>query len=292
MLAFSAAVALTLNVPAFAQSQGNGDGNGNRANNQPTLDELLEVGKTEQDNQQDHGEKSESGAQQDEQTRREQRPGSGEGPGTHGDSNASGAPATQPRGAARDKGGSGSVAEDLRQRLKREQKQDPFASAVQQMRTVAQRLGRDLNPGDNTQRMQKRIIKKLDQVLAKARKQQKGGGSQSQNQQKKRKKQGQKNPAQRKQRQKKAAKKQGGQQSQSASARGSKPSGSSGENGSTNASEAESMEALRQQWGNLPPRLRNELSESLDEQFSPVYQSRTEAYYRRLAEQMRNGEAR
>jgi len=159
------------------------------------------------------------------------------------------------------------------------------------MQTVAQRLGRDLNAGQNTQRMQKEILKKLDQALAKARKQ-KGGGSSSsgggQQSQKQRQQQSGKNPAQRQKQQ--SGQKQGGKQSQSARAGGNRPSGQSGEDGSTRASEAESMEALRRQWGNLPPRLRNELSESLDEQFSPVYQSQTEAYYRRLAEQVRNGQ--
>lgn len=46
-----------------------------------------------------------------------------------------------------------------------------------------------------------------------------------------------------------------------------------------------SMEELREgEWGNLPPRLRDELAESLGETFNPVYRSVTEAYYRRIAE--------
>jgi hypothetical protein len=46
------------------------------------------------------------------------------------------------------------------------------------------------------------------------------------------------------------------------------------------------MESVREGWGGLPPRLRDELSEGLGEEFSPVYESLTESYYRRLAEQM------
>ena len=45
------------------------------------------------------------------------------------------------------------------------------------------------------------------------------------------------------------------------------------------------MKDLREgEWGNLPPRLRDELAESLSEQFNPVYRAATEAFYRRIAE--------
>ena len=46
-----------------------------------------------------------------------------------------------------------------------------------------------------------------------------------------------------------------------------------------------SMKDLREgEWGNLPPRLRDELAESLSETFNPVYRAATEAFYRRIAE--------
>ena len=45
------------------------------------------------------------------------------------------------------------------------------------------------------------------------------------------------------------------------------------------------MKDLRDgEWGNLPPRLRDELAESLSETFNPVYRAATEAFYRRIAE--------
>ena len=44
------------------------------------------------------------------------------------------------------------------------------------------------------------------------------------------------------------------------------------------------MQDLREgEWGNLPPRMRDELSESLGESFNPVYRAMTEAFYRRIA---------
>ena len=38
-------------------------------------------------------------------------------------------------------------------------------------------------------------------------------------------------------------------------------------------------------WGNLPPRVRDELLEGVSEKFSPVYREMTESYYKRLAEE-------
>ena len=37
-------------------------------------------------------------------------------------------------------------------------------------------------------------------------------------------------------------------------------------------------------WGNLPPRLRDELLQGLEDRFSPLYRDLTELYYQRLAE--------
>jgi hypothetical protein len=172
--------------------------------------------------------------------------------------------------------------EDLRQRLQQEAKDDPFASAVEQMQTVAQRLGQKRDAGRNTQRLQQDILKKLDQVLAKAR-QQRGGGRQNQKQQQQgRQNQGGQKPGGQRQSQQQA--------SQGAKASAQQPTGQSGEAGSTAATDAEAMKALRRQWGNLPPRLRSELSEGLDDPFSPIYRSMTEEYYQRLAEQVQSGE--
>ena len=45
------------------------------------------------------------------------------------------------------------------------------------------------------------------------------------------------------------------------------------------------IEQLRKEWGILPPRVREELSDGLRERFSPLYRRMTEAYYKALAEQ-------
>jgi hypothetical protein len=231
---------------------------------QPSLDELLEIGEKEA------AKEGTPDARDADQTER--------APATQPAADRqSDAPATQPADAKQR-----ALDPELEKLLDGRPKGDPFASAVSQMQTVAQRLARQQDAGRNTQRMQREILKKLDQALAQARKQQqKGGGGQGQA---RRRQRGQ-NPAEQQDLQRA-----GQQQRRTAQAGGQNPSGASGEDGSTSARQAESLEALRRQWGNLPPRLRDELSEGLDEQFSPVYQRMTEDYYRRLAEQMREGQ--
>jgi hypothetical protein len=259
--------------PALAQDQGDGSGE-----DQPSLDELLDIGQQEADQTGDQpGEKQSPATQPDS----EQPAGDQADPAGAENTADAQPPATQPGdGAALDP--------ELEKLLQGRPKGDPFASAVSQMQTVARRLGDQRDPGRNTQRMQEQILKKLDQVLAQARRQQQQQQQQGGGQGQARRRQSGQNPAGRQQGQQ--GQQQGQQSSQTAQAGGQNPSGSSGEGGSTAASEAESLEALRRQWGNLPPRLRDELSEGLDEEFSPVYQSMTEEYYRRLAEQMREGQ--
>ncbi|MEM6460143.1 MAG: hypothetical protein AAF710_12210, partial [Planctomycetota bacterium] len=45
------------------------------------------------------------------------------------------------------------------------------------------------------------------------------------------------------------------------------------------------LDETRREWGNLPPRLREALTDGLDEPYSPVYRDETEGYYRALAEE-------
>jgi hypothetical protein len=45
------------------------------------------------------------------------------------------------------------------------------------------------------------------------------------------------------------------------------------------------LEEAKANWGNLPPRVRDELIEGIGEKFSPVYREMTESYYKRLAEE-------
>ncbi len=172
----------------------------------------------------------------------------------------------------------------VQKKLTGEQAADAFQQAVDEMDTVSLRLGRAYDPGLETQRMQEQIIARLDQVIESAREQsqsQSGGG-------------GSGGSADAQPRDEDAGSEQLADQNQSeaVSAEGSQTSRSTGENrggpssgqvGSVSPRDG-SFEELRKEWGNLPPRLRNELTEGMREPFSPIYRTLTEAYYRRLAE--------
>ena len=202
---------------------------------------------------------------------------------------------------------------DLDKALTGQQAADQFAQAIEEMEEVAIRLGEEADPGIDTQRMQDQIILKLEQIIAsaeKTRSQQKpkpGQGKPQQGQPRQADKPGQQQGQQPGQEQgEKPGDKPGDQQGQKPGDKpgdqgqgekpgdqqgqqqqGDQPGQQSGQTGSrgTVRNEELSMKDLREgEWGNLPPRLRDELAESLSETFNPVYRAATEAFYRRIAE--------
>lgn len=148
-----------------------------------------------------------------------------------------------------------------------------FQGVVTDMEQASARLSESKDPGLKTQRIQEDIMKKLDQVIASAKKQQGGGGSSS-------------SDAQQQQQQNQGSS-QNQQQSQQANAsQSSNPNPGTPTRGSvTGVTPDEGVDAMKDRWGDLPPRLRDELIQGLNEWVSPVYREMTEAYYRRLAEQ-------
>lgn len=151
---------------------------------------------------------------------------------------------------------------------------DAFEQAVGEMDVVSRRLGRSFDTGIETQRMQESILRKLEQVIETAKRQNSGGGGSGKPEDQD---QGAEQLAQ-----------QGGQ------GEGDEPTGS-GQQASTDAAgstppidpenQDAAIEQLRKEWGVLPPRVREELSDGLRERFSPLYRRMTEAYYKALAEQ-------
>ena len=205
---------------------------------------------------------------------------------------------------------------DLDKALTGQQAADQFSQAIEEMEEVAIRLGEESDPGIDTQRMQDEIILKLEQIIASAEKvksQQKPQPGQGQPQQQQArqadKQQGQQPGEQQGEQQGQQPGEQQGQQpgdqqgqqpgdqqgqgEQQGDQQGQgeqqaqQPGQQSGQTGSRGSvrNEELSMKDLREgEWGNLPPRLRDELAESLSEQFNPVYRAATEAFYRRIAE--------
>jgi hypothetical protein len=169
-------------------------------------------------------------------------------------------------------------AESVKQALSASDAAGVFEQAVEEMDRVSRRLGRSLDPGVETQRMQESILRKLDQVIEAAKQQQSSSGGGGGSGQPREQDSGGDELAQQNQA--------GGEQGQSQAGGQQASSGAAG-SGSPQDPESQDTEIqqLRKEWGVLPPRLRDELSDGLRERFSPLYRRMTEAYYQALAEQ-------
>jgi len=161
---------------------------------------------------------------------------------------------------------------ELQRRLSAQEAEDAFEEAVRQMGEVAETLRVARDAGVRTQRVQEDILKKLDMLIEQAEQNQ----SQSQSQQS----QSQPRPQQRQQQRQQ----QQGQQSQS--------SNTQGDNrqemlppGGQEAPLRDLLDAAQAAWGSLPPRVRDVLLQGSSDRFSSMYESLTEEYYRRLAEE-------
>lgn len=153
---------------------------------------------------------------------------------------------------------------------------DAFEQAVNEMEDVSRQLGRAFDPGIETQRAQESILRKLDQVIQAAKDQASSGGGSSSGK-----------PRDQDQGSKDLAPQQAGAGDQPAQTGGAQASTGAAGTGTPITPETEDspIEQLRKEWGVLPPRVREELSDGLRERFSPLYRSMTEAYYKALAEQ-------
>jgi hypothetical protein len=162
---------------------------------------------------------------------------------------------------------------ELERRLNAEEAEDAFKDAVRQMGEVADalRVGRD--PGLRTQRVQEDILKKLDRLIEQAEQNPSSSSSQSQSQ-------SQPRPQQRQQQQQQS------QQSQSSNAQGDNTSEMTPPGGQQGQLR-DMLDAAQAAWGSLPPRVRDVLLQGSSDRFSTLYESMTEEYYRRLAEEGR-----
>lgn len=149
---------------------------------------------------------------------------------------------------------------------------DGLEMVLREMQEAEDNLGEQLNAGIETQRLQESALSRLDTLIAEAKKQCsvcQGGSSGSE-----------------------ARPENTGSRANAKPA--TKGSATDSENNDGNFSpgavgpvgpDGRPLSQTRSEWGNLPPRLRDELVQSMRERFSLIYQSLTEAYYRRLAEE-------
>ena len=175
-------------------------------------------------------------------------------------------------------GGEGEGDEEMVRMLREENPADLFEQVIVEMRDVSGWLeGGKL--GEQTQRGQREIVLKLDQIIAQAKQNQgqggKGKGSAKQKQS------NQDRSGQQQADQKKGQKGQKGKANQS-----------NGENqGQAGMSEAGKaagdggkLSETRSEWGQLPERVRKEIEEGMNERYSVKYRRLTELYYKRLVE--------
>ncbi|MEL7087596.1 MAG: hypothetical protein AAGL98_04020 [Planctomycetota bacterium] len=200
---------------------------------------------------------------------------------------ADGSAAPSDAAPARPASGEPATVDGMAERLSGQEIADAFAQTVADMGKVAVRLDERDDPGLDTQRLQESILARLDQLIEAAEQQQPSSSSSSGS----------------------GSGKPSGNQDSSAQNAGQQPAGqqpgppgqqltagqasgnaenpgefSPGSVGPVNPGQG-AIDELREEWGALPPRLRDELSNGLDEPYSPVYRELTEAYYRRLAEE-------
>ena len=162
----------------------------------------------------------------------------------------------------------------IKRRLRGVEVAGSFQEVIELMDVASDRLGLKSDAGLQTQRVQEQVLAKLDKVIAEAERQQRGSSGDG-----------------------RPARPEDGDQGSASNtpqdhggmAGGNEPNrglSSPGRVGGVDPNRTP-LRQLRREWGHLPPHLRAELLQGIGEKFSPVYQSLTEAYFRRLAEEGR-----
>jgi len=167
---------------------------------------------------------------------------------------------------------------ELERKLSAQEAAEAFVEAVRQMSETADRIERIRDTGLVTQRLQQDIIRKLEILIKSAEQQQSqssSSSSSSQQQQQQQQQQGQQanQPQQ--------------QQSQPADGQQDPSAGEGGGNPAFAQGEREQLNAARAAWGALPDRLRETFLDGMDDYYSKMYETMTESYYRKAAENAR-----
>ena len=162
--------------------------------------------------------------------------------------------------------------EALDAKLRDEAPGEVLEEAVKLMDQTAQRLQVGRDAGLVTQRLQEDILRKLDTLIDQARQQQ--NQSQSSSSSSQQQQQQQQQPT---------------QQQQQQDQQGQSPEGENqGENAPPSRQGEEFnnlLNSAQAAWGMLPARIRALLMQGLNDQYSEMYGSATEEYYRRIAEE-------
>ncbi len=160
----------------------------------------------------------------------------------------------------------------LDEKLSAEEAAEAFQQAVKLMEQTADRLDPGHDLGLVTQRLQEDAVRKLDTVIAAAMQNQQSSSSSSSSSSQQEQQQ---QPNQQQQQQQQQSQSEPNQQGEPQEGQ---PPGR--QNGGLN-----NVELNAAAWGALPARLRDALVQGSSDRFSSIYQTMTEQYYRRLAEE-------
>ena len=184
---------------------------------------------------------------------------------------------------AADSGAAASAAASERQRsleaaLAEQEPEQAFRAAVTEMLESVDRLRDEQATGLGTQRLQERIVDRLQVLIDSAKKQQK------QQQQKQSSSSSSSSPQQ-----DPGRRSEGEPQQQQQGAQRNEGEAQDGTSNQPPGPESADLEGVldesRIEWGGLPPRVRDLITQGMRDQVSQLYRSLTEAYYRRMAEE-------
>ncbi|MDX9912841.1 MAG: hypothetical protein RBS39_13535 [Phycisphaerales bacterium] len=165
---------------------------------------------------------------------------------------------------------------ELDEKLAMDEAVESFSQAVRLMGDTASRLRNTRDVGLDTQRQQQDILSRLDQLIAQAEKNQQQSSSSSSS-----------SSSQDQQQQQQNQPNQPQQSQQNEPGRGDNTGQEIMPQASRDVRMRGALQGARAAWGALPERLREALLQGSSDQFSSVYESLTERYYRRLAEEPR-----
>jgi hypothetical protein len=161
--------------------------------------------------------------------------------------------------------------------------EDELSAAVALMNQSAKRLHGQQDAGIDTQRVQEETLRKLDALIAKARKQSQSQCSSGSCDNPDNKNQDQQQQQQQQQAQTQPKESQASMQERRAQGAADRQAAEAPR--AVDPSLRPALESARAAWGNLPARLRQSLMQGAGDTFSREYQRMTEEYYKRLGEQ-------
>ena len=167
--------------------------------------------------------------------------------------------------------------------LAEQEPEQAFRVAVTEMLESVDLLRDRRSTGLGTQRVQERIVDRLQVLIDSARRQQQQ--QQQQQSSSSSSEQQQQDPGRRSQEQ------QEGQEGEDTAAQQGRNDGENQDGSSTQPPPPESttlegvLDESQVEWGSLPPRVRELITQGMRDQMSQLYRSLTEAYYRRMAEE-------